>query len=75
LHRLDGDVLASVALGKEPDASGDAGIEGEIASLTDVLAGMEAIADLADNDRAAGDDLSVVGLDAAALRIAVAPIT
>ena len=47
----------------------------EVAAETDVLAGMDLRAALADDDRAGLQELAVVGLDAEVLRIGIATVT
>jgi hypothetical protein len=59
----------------ELHASGDFGEERIVLAEADVQPGSEPATALADENRAAGDDVAVVPLDAEPLRIAVASVT
>ena len=68
---VDAAVLAGVEM---DDAVGD-GEQRVIAALTDVAAGVELVADLADDDVAGDDRLAAELLDAAALTVRITTVT
>src|SRR5262249_46447445 len=72
--RVDADEAAARAVVLELDDPGDLGEQRIVLAEADVLAGVEATAALADEDRAAGDEVAVVALDAEPLGVAVAPV-
>ena len=74
-YRFDHHELAHGALIHELDAASDLGEEGVVFAAADVESGLYAGAALADDDRAAGDDLSAERLKAEPLRIRVAAVS
>src|SRR4029079_11919185 len=70
----DVDDLAVAALAELHDAVG-LGEERVVAALADVESGMPLRAALTHDDRARGDDLGAVTLDAQTLRVGVTPVT
>src|SRR5262245_40405045 len=73
-HRQDADDAAVRAVVLELHASGDLGEDRVVLAEAGVEARAEAAPPLADDDRAAGDEVAVVGLDAEALRVRVAAV-
>ena len=73
LGRDDVDDAATPAAA-ELDRAGDEGEQGVVTAATDVQAGVEVGAALADDDLAGVDDLAAEALDAEPLRVGVAPV-
>src|SRR5262245_24465275 len=71
---LDADDPAVRAVVLEPNLAGDLRVDRVVFSDAGVQAGAEAAPALADDDRAAGDDVAVVRLGADPLRVRVAAV-
>src|SRR5579862_980928 len=74
LSYFDADELAHAAAIAELDHAGDFGEQGIVFAPADILAGLQAGAALADDDRPAGDQLAAENFDAQALCIRIAPV-
>src|ERR1041384_7429603 len=74
VDRIDGDELAHAAAVGELDDAGDLGEERVVLAAAYVGAGLDAGAALADDDGAAGDELSAESLDAKPLRVRIAAV-
>src|SRR5208282_313891 len=72
---LDHHKLAHRSLVEELDASGDLGKESVVFAASNVQTGFNPRAALADDDGAAGDQLSAESLKAKPLRVRVAPVS
>src|SRR5688500_15212940 len=72
--RNDADAAAVLAVVLQAAGAGDLGVQGVVLAEADIQARVEAAALLAHENRAAGDDVAVVALDAQPLRIAVAAV-
>ena len=58
----------------EPDDPFGEGVQGKIAALTDIAAGMEAVSFLADDNGAGNDCLAAEPFDAAEFRFGIATV-
>src|ERR1700751_4265504 len=74
-YGFDHDELAHLAAVFEDDAAGDFGEERVVFAAAYIEAGFHAGAALADDDGAAGDDLSAECFEAEALRVRVAAVS
>lgn len=74
LYRINRYEAPSASAIDELDVAIDLGEEGVVATATDVDAGLEAGAALADDDGAAGNELTAKGLDAEPLGVGIATV-